>query len=136
FAGSIRVISYPTMMMVVAPAVSPAIGGLVTDALGWQAIFWMMTALGGITAFGVSAGLAETHGVRSPAGWRGLIESSRKLIATPRYLGYALVSSFSFCVFFSFLAAAPYLTAEVLHQPARAYGLWFMPVAGAFLLRT
>jgi DHA1 family bicyclomycin/chloramphenicol resistance-like MFS transporter len=136
FAQSIRVISYLTMVMVVAPTVSPAIGGLVTDSFGWRAIFWIMSIVGVVTFFGVWAGMPETHAERSPAGWKGLVEGSRRLMMSNRYLGYTLVTSAAFCVFFSFLAAAPYLMAEVLHRPARDYGLWFMPVAGIFILGT
>lgn len=136
FAQSIRVVSYLTMVMVVAPTVSPALGGLVTDSFGWRAIFWIMSVVGLLAILGVWAWLAETHAAKSPAGWRGLVEGSRRLVASGRYLGYALVSTSSFCVFFSFLAAAPYLMAEVLQRPARDYGLWFMPVAGIFILGT
>jgi DHA1 family bicyclomycin/chloramphenicol resistance-like MFS transporter len=136
FAHSIRVISYLTMVMVVAPTISPAIGGVVTDSFGWRAIFWIMCGVGIVTIFGVWAGMPETHADRSRAGWKGLIEGSRRLMGSSRYLGYTLVVSAAFCVFFSFLAAAPYLMAEVLHRPARDYGLWFMPVAGIFIFGT
>lgn len=136
FGQSIRIISYLTMAMVVAPTVSPAIGGVVADSFGWRAIFWIMCVVGVLALAGVSAGLPETNVARAPGGWRGLIEGSRRLIVSRRYLGYALVSSSAFCVFFAFLAAAPYLMAEVLHRPARDYGFWFMPVAAIFIVGT
>lgn len=136
FAQSIRVVSYLTMAMVVAPTLSPAIGGLITDSFGWRAIFWIMCVVGALALLGVGLGLTETNPARAPGGWRGLVEGSRRLIVSRRYLGYAFVSSSSFCVFFSFLAAAPYLMAEVLNRPARDYGFWFMPVAGIFIVGT
>lgn len=136
FAQSIRVISYLTMAMVVAPTLSPAVGGLVADSFGWRAIFWIMCVVGALALLGVGLGLAETNPARAPGGWRGLVEGCRRLIVSRRYLGYSLVSTASFCVFFSFLAAAPYLMAEVLHRPARDYGFWFMPVAGIFIVGT
>lgn len=136
FAQSIRVVSYLTMAMVVAPTLSPAIGGVVADSFGWRAIFWIMSVVGVIALIGVMAGLTETNPARAPGGWRGLIEGSRRLIVSRRYLGYTLVSTSAFCVFFAFLAAAPYLMAEVLHRPARDYGFWFMPVAGIFIVGT
>ncbi len=136
FAQSIRVVSYLTMAMVVAPTLSPAIGGLITDSFGWRAIFWIMCVVGALALLGVGLGLTETNPARAPGGWRGLVEGSRRLIVSRRYLGYAFVSASSFCVFFSFLAAAPYLMAEVLNRPARDYGFWFMPVAGIFIVGT
>jgi DHA1 family bicyclomycin/chloramphenicol resistance-like MFS transporter len=136
FAQSIRIVSYLTMAMVVAPTLSPAIGGLITDSFGWRAIFWIMCVVGALALLGVGLGLTETNPARAPGGWRGLVEGSRRLIVSRRYLGYALVSASSFCVFFAFLAAAPYLMAEVLQRPARDYGFWFMPVAGIFIVGT
>jgi len=136
FAQSVRVISYLTMVMVVAPMVSPALGGVITDSFGWRTIFWLMCVIGIVTALGVWLGLAETHPVRTDAGWRSLIEGSRVLLATRRYMGYALLSTSALCVFFAFLGAAPYLMAEILHRPARDYGFWFMPVAGLFIVGT
>jgi DHA1 family bicyclomycin/chloramphenicol resistance-like MFS transporter len=136
FAQSIRIISYLTMAMVVAPTISPAIGGVVADSFGWRAIFWIMCVVGVLALGGVSLGLAETNPARAPGGWRGLAEGGRRLLASRRYLGYALISASAFCVFFAFLAAAPYLMAEVMQRPARDYGLWFMPVAGIFILGT
>lgn len=136
FAQSIRVVSYLTMAMVVAPTLAPAIGGVVADSLGWRAAFWIMCAVGAVALVGVALGLAETNPARAPGGWRGLVEGCRRLVVSRRYLGYSLLSTASFCVFFSFLAAAPYLMAEVLHRPARDYGFWFMPVAGIFIFGT
>jgi DHA1 family bicyclomycin/chloramphenicol resistance-like MFS transporter len=136
FAQSIRIISYLSMAMVVAPTLSPAIGGVVADSFGWRAIFWIMSVVGVLALAGVSLGLTETNPARAPGGWRGLIEGSHRLIVSRRYLGYTLVSTSSFCVFFAFLAAAPYLMAEVMQRPARDYGFWFMPVAGIFILGT
>lgn len=136
FANSVRVISYLTMVMVIAPTVSPALGGVVTDSFGWRAIFWLMLGVGAVALLGVGLWLKETHVAGAQAGWRGLIEGSRRLIVTRRYIGYTFVTSSAFAVFFAFLAAAPYLTAEVLQRPARDYGFWFMPVAGVFIVGT
>lgn len=136
FEQSVRVISYLTMIMVIAPMLSPAIGGVVADSFGWRAIFWSMAGLAVIAFAGVWTGLPETHGPGAQAGWGSLLEGSKKLMLTRRYLGYTLLTSSAFSVFFAFLAAAPYLTAEVLHLPARDYGFWFMPVAGIFIVGT
>jgi DHA1 family bicyclomycin/chloramphenicol resistance-like MFS transporter len=136
FADSIRVISYLTMAMVVAPTISPALGGLLADSFGWRAIFWALGLVGVAAFVGVAWGLVETNANPVSGGWRGLIEGSRRLLVNRRYVAYAVVCTAAFCVFFSFLAAAPYLMSEVLQRPARDYGFWFMPVAGIFILGT
>jgi DHA1 family bicyclomycin/chloramphenicol resistance-like MFS transporter len=133
---ALRVVSYLTMAMVMAPMIAPALGGAVADAFGWRAVFQLMIGVGALTLLGVFLGLVETHGRAGEGGWRALAANSRRLIGLRRFWGYALAGALSVAVFFAFLAAAPYLTVETLKLTARDYGFWFMPVAGAFLVGT
>jgi MFS transporter, DHA1 family, multidrug resistance protein len=133
---AIRVMSYLTMAMVVAPMIAPALGGAVTDAFGWRLVFHLMVGLGALTLLYVRFGLVETHAQAGEGGWRALAHNSRRLVAMRRFWGYALASSLSIAVFFAFLAAAPYLTVETLKLTARDYGFWFMPVSAAFIVGT
>jgi len=57
-------IGYVTMGMALVPMISPAVGGLLDQAFGWQATFWAMFAVGGIVFAQVWFDLGETS-VRS-----------------------------------------------------------------------
>lgn len=133
---AIRVVSYLTMAMVVAPMIAPALGGAVTDAFGWRVVFHLMIGVGALALAYVAFGLVETNRTAGEGGWRALAANSRRLLGLRRFWGYSLATSLSVAVFFAFLAAAPYLTVETLKRPAREYGFWFMPVAGAFIVGT
>ncbi len=136
FEDSIRVISYLTMAMVIAPILSPVAGGALHDAFGWQSIFYVMLAVG-LMALPLAAwALIETIGQRQTGGWRAMAFDTAALMHDRRFLGYALISTASMCVFFAFLAAAPYLMTGVLGRSASEYGIWFLSVSGVFVVGT
>ncbi|MCB1313440.1 MAG: MFS transporter, partial [Sedimentitalea sp.] len=53
-------IGYVTMGMAVVPMVGPAIGGVLGEALGWQANFWLLFGLGALTFALTWADFGET----------------------------------------------------------------------------
>ena len=136
FGDSVRVISYLTMMTVVATMLSPTLGGFLASSIGWRVIFWFMGGVGLFAAVAIVVAMAETHPARAPAGWRGLVAGVRILSVSRVYLGFTLATASTYAVFYAFLAAAPYLLVEALHQPAQIYGIWFIPVVSAFFVGT
>ncbi len=136
FESSLRVTSYLTIAMVVAPTIAPVFGGLLQDSFGWRAIFYTMLTIGVALLPFVMFGLVETLAQPVAGGWRGLVLGTRELVASRRYLGYALVSATSMSIFFAFLSAAPYLMTGVLNRSASEYGVWFMAVSVVFALGT
>jgi DHA1 family bicyclomycin/chloramphenicol resistance-like MFS transporter len=129
---SAEMIAYLTFAMVVVPMVSPAIGGFLTDRLGWRAIFVVGTLVGAATLWGVVARLSETA---SPDGGQaGMLRGIHRLMKIPAFQGYALQGAFSMSLFFSFLAGAPFIVVQVLGLPATDYGLMFVLVSGSFMV--
>lgn len=133
--GAARMISYLVMSMVVAPAIAPAVGGVLTDLAGWRGVFVLSGAVGLLITILVIWRAPETHdrAAASAAGgsiWTGLA----RLSVNPLFLGYALTSSFSMAAFFGFLGAAPYLMVNTLGRSASEYGIYFAPVAIAFIV--
>jgi DHA1 family bicyclomycin/chloramphenicol resistance-like MFS transporter len=129
---SAEMIAYLTFAMVVVPMVSPAVGGFLTDRLGWRAIFVVGTLVGAATLWGVVARLSET--ASRDGGQAGMLRGIRRLLRIPAFQGYALQGAFSMSLFFSFLAGAPFIVVQVLGLPATEYGLMFILVSGAFMI--
>ena len=131
---SAAAIAYVTMAMVVAPMVAPAIGGVLTDLFGWPAVFLIGGALGVPVLMAVRGHLPETLAPRegSGPGW-SMLGDFATLIRLPAFVGFALQGGFSMAVFFSFLAAAPYVMITVLERPPSEYGMMFIVVSAAFM---
>ncbi len=131
---SAAAIAYITMAMVVAPMLAPAIGGVLTDLIDWSAVFLLGGALGLVVLVAVLLGLPETLVPNDrPTTVRAMLADFRSLLEERAFNGYALQGGFSMAVFFSFLAAAPYVMITVLERPPSEYGLMFILVSACFM---
>src|SRR5215469_3602049 len=112
-----------TMAMSLAPSISPAIGAYLAEWTGWRADFVLLGALGGAVAVAVGVRLEETHHDRTPASLPAMMRSFALLLRSQPFVGFALTTAFTSASWFTFLASAPYLLSEVLHEPPSTYGL-------------
>ena len=123
-----------TMAMVVAPMVAPAIGGVLTDLLGWRVIFVFAGAVGVGVLLLVQMRLTETRSLPpTHAGVSGMLEGFVLLLRSPAFCGYAFAGAFGLAGFFSFLAAAPYLMVNSLGRPPSEYGIAFITISLSFI---
>ena len=128
------VIAYLTMAMVVAPMLAPAIGGVLTEAMGWPAIFGFAGLVGIPVMLLVVSRLAETHGV--PAGHRGvggMLGAFAMLLRSPAYRSYAFHGAFALASFFALVAGAPHIMVNVLDRPVSEYGYYFIVISLSFM---
>lgn len=131
----VKMMAYLTMAYVVGPMVAPAIGGALIDTLGWRAIFHMGLVIGvGIVILTALATheTAPNIGVRS--GGIVVLRGYARLARMPKFIGYVLHCGFISASFFAFISAASFLMSEVLHRPAREYGLWFIFFPAGYML--
>jgi len=56
------------------------------------------------------------------------------LLCSPAYLAFALCTSFTSASWFTFIATAPYLMTETLHQPPSVYGAMIVMPMVAYIL--
>ena len=121
------------MVMSLAPSLSPAIGAYLAEWGGWRADFALLGIVGATVLILTAAKLEETH-KPAPVNLVGMIGSFVLLLRSPAFLGIACATAFTSASWFTFLAAAPYLLAELLHEPPSTYGLMILlPMAGYML---
>lgn len=128
-------IAYLTTAMVVAPMIAPTVGALLIESFGWRTIFLVHGAVAVLLVTLIVTRLVETrarHAAALASG--GLIAGTGALLAMPHFRGYLLQSTFAIGSFFSFLAGAPYFMIDILGLTATDYGLYFVLVAGAFMV--
>jgi DHA1 family bicyclomycin/chloramphenicol resistance-like MFS transporter len=123
-----------TMAMSLAPSISPAIGAYLAEWVGWRADFALLGALGAAVLILTAARLEETHRHPMPANLAAMGRSFVLLLCSPTFLGFALTTAFTSVSWFTFLASAPYLLSEVLHEPPSTYGLMILLPMGAYIL--
>ncbi|MBV8937440.1 MAG: multidrug effflux MFS transporter [Alphaproteobacteria bacterium] len=123
-----------TMAMSLAPSISPAIGAYLAEWVGWRADFALLGALGAVVLALTIARLEETHYRLMPASLSAISRSFVLLLRSPAFLGFALTTAFTSASWFTFLASAPYLLSEVLHEPPSTYGLMILMPMAAYII--
>jgi DHA1 family bicyclomycin/chloramphenicol resistance-like MFS transporter len=116
-----------TMVAMVGTTISPLVGGVLSQSIGWHGAFFVLSALG-ITASGACLLLLpETRQIDATNRSRqALWREGRKVIAQPIFLGYVIQAGMIYAIFMAFIAIAPYVMQNVLRRPATDFGLWYM----------
>jgi len=128
---SASMIGYLTMVMVVAPMVSPAIGAILEDNFNWQASFILVLFLTAIVLIISHSVLGETHpGPYAKLDVRQTLVSFGALLGQSGFNRHAAQISLSSAAFFSFLGGAPYISMRLMGLSGTEYGFYFM--AGGF----
>jgi DHA1 family bicyclomycin/chloramphenicol resistance-like MFS transporter len=132
----IKAIAYLTMFYTVGPMISPVVGGLLVDTLGWRAVFgFSVLAAAAITA-GVWLVVYETRppGDAGPHG--KLTRNYAELLAQPRFLALVLQTGFATGTFLIVSSASSTLMKELLGRPATEFGLYFVMLPLGFMSGT
>ena len=126
-----------TMVMSMAPAIAPVLGGYATAWIGWRAAFALLAIVGAVTLVLAVLLLPETNRVQSGTRASMLIGSIR-LFRSRAFCGYVLGGAFTTTSFYAFMAASPFILIDLLHQPTERVGLYYLLLmagvaAGSFL---
>tara|TARA_R110002110_G_scaffold85816_1_gene223376 strand:- start:124002 stop:125210 length:1209 start_codon:yes stop_codon:yes gene_type:complete len=132
-----RLMAYMITALVVAPMVSPLIGGLLNDAFGWRAIF-VFSGLVGIIVLALALPRVpeSLQPGTSAQTFRSMLSGFGVLLRVPAFLGYAGQAAFGMGMFMAFLGAAPFVTINVLERPPTEFGLFFVLISAGFMAGT
>ncbi len=126
-------IGYVTMGMSVVPMVGPTIGGFLNDVSSWHASFALLACCG-IAAFALAFfDLGETNHQKS-ASFSAQFHAWPRLLRSRRFWGYALTSTFSSGLFFSFLGGAPFVGNILYGLTPAMLGVQFFFMASGYML--
>lgn len=117
------------MMMIggVAPILAPITGSLIVSLAGWRAVFVVIALLSLLAFIGVLRNVGESlpQARRSHAGGGRLIRTILQLFRHRLYVGYTLVTGFSFMALFGYIAASPFVFQKVLGLSPTQYSIAF-----------
>jgi DHA1 family bicyclomycin/chloramphenicol resistance-like MFS transporter len=128
-----RMLSQVSMWFGVAPAVAPMIGGVLFDALGWHAVFWLLVVLGCALGLVNWRLLPETlkPEQRQPFHPRPLLRAYVQLLADPRFLALTVASGIPFNGMFLYVLSAPAFLGEHLRlAPTQFFWFFLINVGG------
>jgi DHA1 family bicyclomycin/chloramphenicol resistance-like MFS transporter len=122
------------MAMTLAPAISPALGAYLAEWFDWRAIFAVLGGLGGIVFIATVTRLGETNRHRVRLDLFGMAGGYVALLRSPAFVGFALCSACTSASWFTFIASAPHLLSDALHQPPSTYGLMILLPMATYML--
>ncbi|TAL13884.1 MAG: Bcr/CflA family efflux MFS transporter [Aquabacterium sp.] len=128
-----RVMAQITLFFGVAPAIAPIVGGFLFVHLGWQAVFWFLTLVGGLLLaanwFLLPESLHPTQ--RQPVHLGHLLRGYVQLGTDRRFLLLALASGVPFNGMFLYVLSAPAFLGELLHlEPTQFFWLFLLTIGG------
>ncbi|WP_371168560.1 multidrug effflux MFS transporter [Aliiroseovarius sp. 2305UL8-7] len=126
-------IGYVTMGMSIVPMLGPSIGGLLDQAFGWRANFWIQ-ALAGVAAMALTwRDLGETITPR-PGGFTAQFRAYPSLLKSPRFWGYCASAALTSGAFFAYLGGAPFVGSEIYGMSPARLGFFFGAPAAGYLV--
>jgi DHA1 family bicyclomycin/chloramphenicol resistance-like MFS transporter len=111
-----------SMAMALAPAIGPMIGGVLQQAFGWPATFWLLVGFGAVMLVSVLALLGESNRHLDPLATSParLVRNYGALLRHRRYVGYVLIVACSYSAIFSFISGSSFACRRRPMAPASA----------------
>jgi len=131
-----RMLSYMGMVMALAPAFGPIIGGFIEAWFGWRANFVLVSAVGLTVLVATAVTLPETNRWKSPDATRlgHLIGNYRSLLRHRRYVGYVLVVACTYSGIFSFISGSSFVLIGILGLDPEVYGFCFAAIVVGYMV--
>ena len=130
-----KLMSRLMLVMGAAPILAPTLGGIVMDHAGWQAIFWIVAAYGGICCAVVWWALPETLPVarRVQLGPAAQMARYAGILIERSFITHALVGGLALFGLFAYLGGAPGVFIALYHLSPATFGIMFGCAAFGFI---
>ena len=123
------------MVIAVAPAVAPILGGFLHVAFGWQSNFFAIAAMALIACAIVAVYLPESTSPDPRAlEPRRVLTGYARLLRNADFVSYSVMLGLSLGLVFGFVTAAPFVLIENLGVPTERFGFYQASIVLAFFL--
>lgn len=128
----VKAIAYLTMFYTLGPMISPLVGGLLIDTLGWRSVFGFALLVGSLILAGAYLAIPETRSAEKPS-QSNLLRSYVELLGQIRFSAFVLQTGFSTGTFLTIATASSGFMKELLGRPSFEFGLYFLLFPLGFL---
>ena len=128
--------SYISLVMSIAPAIAPTIGGWVLTVADWRSIYGVLAIGSLFLTIAIASGFKESisHRDLMAIAPHRLIRNYRRVLGNRICVGYALVNGLSFGCMFAYVAGSPLVIIDVLNVTTANYGWFFASTALAIMV--
>jgi DHA1 family bicyclomycin/chloramphenicol resistance-like MFS transporter len=124
---SAKVFALLMLVLGVSPLLAPTIGGYVTAAFGWQAVFLVLGALGALLLLATALWLPNSYTPDTTLSLRPqpILTNFWAVLREPQFTTYALTGAVSFSGLFAYVAGSPLVFMDIYHVEGKVYGWIF-----------
>ncbi len=123
----VKAIAYLTMFYTMGPMVSPVVGGMLVDWLGWRSVFALALLAGAAVTAAAYAGVHETRPETAQHQQTGgIVSNYAELFSDARFSAFVLQSGFNTGAFMAMAPASSTLMKELLARSSTEFGAWFV----------
>jgi DHA1 family bicyclomycin/chloramphenicol resistance-like MFS transporter len=124
--GAARALSIIAMLMALAPAIAPTVGGLLLLVLPWPSVFFFLAAYGLMMIVLIHIFLPESLPQVQSLHPLIILRNYRELIADPLFLTVTLASGLVYSGLMVYLASSSFVFIDMLGVPVQYYGPIFL----------
>ncbi|WP_238429831.1 multidrug effflux MFS transporter [Chitinophaga agri] len=128
---------FALLMLVVgaSPMLAPTVGGYITTAWSWQAIFIVLGGMGILLMAACFFFLPESHQPDTSMSLapRHIINGFWSVMREPQFYTYALTGAFAFSGLFVYVASSPVVFMKILHVSKQHFGWIFAGLSVGFI---
>ncbi len=128
-----RALSLMAMLMALAPAVAPGLGGLMLLLLPWSSIFAFLAGYGIVMIVLVRRFLPETLPERQSLHPVAIARNYGKLLVDPFYLLVTLASALVYAGLMAYLSSSSFVYIEMLGVPVEYFGFVFVTAVAGYM---
>jgi DHA1 family bicyclomycin/chloramphenicol resistance-like MFS transporter len=121
---SVRRLAMMNLVVTIGPGLAPFVGGTLSAGFGWRSIFVILCGLGIANLYFAWSRLPETGRPAGTVSVAALGRDYTSLLLSPRFLGYSVGGGCATTSMYAFVAAAPFIFVDELHQAPRMVGLY------------
>ena len=132
---SARVFSLLILILGVSPLLAPTVGGFITTAWGWQAIFGVLGGIALLILIIVYLFLPEGHQPDPTVSLnvRPMWRTFANVLKEPQFYTYTFAGAFAFSTLFIYVAGSPVIFMEIHQVTPQAYGVIFAILSIGFI---
>ena len=116
-------LSLMNMMVMLGPGLSPILGGLLASISGWRSIFFVLSLLGLINLLLIWIYISHKK-LKREASARMVFDNYKKLIISPKFIGYTIGGGLATTSFYAFLSVASFIVLHQLHGTLHEVSLY------------
>lgn len=129
-----RALARLTLVMMTGTAISPWLGGLITESMGWHAPLALMVVLAAIIGVAAFFALPETRAPSGRSSFHELGEASRVVLRNRIFLSCVIDAGVIYAVYLGFISIAPHIMSEMFGEPATSFGLYLLLLSAGYFL--